>query len=143
MQLFSLMAELFGHYFNDFIALRSIRRSGGTYEAEVRLWTIWISLPFFISGLVFFGFSLHKVLPWICICISWGFYQFALVTTTVAITGELRLGQISSPDLLNQLKRMLWISSPTIVSRRRPSLTCFEHLVASLSTTFKSIGRNQ
>lgn len=92
-----MIGELFGHWFNDFIANRSIRRSGGAYEAEVRLWMLWISLPFLIAGLVFFGFALKDRLSWVSLCFAWGFYQFGMVTATVAITGNF----ISAGDTLH------------------------------------------
>ncbi|KAK4949913.1 hypothetical protein LTR10_011755 [Elasticomyces elasticus] len=82
----SLIGELFGHWFNDFIANRHIRRSGGTYDAEVRLWTLYVSVVFLVAGLVLFGYGLKLHLPWIALVMAWAFYMFGVVTETVAIT---------------------------------------------------------
>jgi hypothetical protein len=138
----ALIGEGFGHYFNDFIAWRSIKRSGGAYEAEVRLWTVWVSMPFFISGLVWFGFSLKEELSWVCLCVSWGFYQFGLVTTTVAITGQLPMisAGINRADFSEPTASTF---SPIIVWRWLPSSTCFEHVADSSSTTSRSSGPHQ
>jgi hypothetical protein len=93
-QVAALLGEMFGHWFNDFVANRSIRKSGGTYEAEVRLWMLWLSTPFLVAGLVYYGFCLKDQLSWINLCIAWGFYQWGMVTATVAITGKYIVAQL-------------------------------------------------
>ncbi|KAJ9502160.1 hypothetical protein H2202_002224 [Exophiala xenobiotica] len=82
----AVVGELFGHWFNDFIANRHIRASGGTYEPEVRLWTVYISTAFLIGGLVFYGFGIERHMQWIALIMAWAMYSFGIVTATVAIT---------------------------------------------------------
>ncbi|KAL6244801.1 hypothetical protein RBB50_008329 [Rhinocladiella similis] len=80
------LGELFGHWFNDFIFSRHIRRSRGVYEPEVRLWMVWISVVLLIGSLVLYGYALADKLPWIGPVMAYGIYGFGLVTQTVAIT---------------------------------------------------------
>jgi hypothetical protein len=36
--------------FNDWTAARLIRKNKGVFEAEMRLWTLYLGLPFFAAG---------------------------------------------------------------------------------------------
>jgi hypothetical protein len=36
--------------FNDWTASRLIRKNKGVFEAEMRLWTLYLGLPFFAAG---------------------------------------------------------------------------------------------
>jgi len=82
----SVVGELFGHWFNDFIANGYIRRSGGAFEPEVRLWTTYISSAFMIAALVIYGFGIERHWEWIALIMAWAMYSFGIVTATVAIT---------------------------------------------------------
>ncbi|TKA53778.1 hypothetical protein B0A49_12101, partial [Cryomyces minteri] len=82
----AIVGELFGHWFNDFIANRYIRRSGGAFEPEVRLWTVYISSTFLVAALVLYGYGIERHWPWIGLTMAWAMYSFGIVTATVAIT---------------------------------------------------------
>ena len=81
-----ICGEFFGHFFNDFLANSYIKRHHGIYEPEVRLWMIWISDAFMIGGLIFLGFALEDLLPWIATAFAWAIYVFGALTATVAVT---------------------------------------------------------
>ncbi|KAH8917870.1 MFS general substrate transporter, partial [Atractiella rhizophila] len=50
-----VIGEALGHFLNDFIANYQIKRNHGVFEAEMRLWTLYIALPFFIAGFIIIG----------------------------------------------------------------------------------------
>ena len=50
-----MIGELIGGFFTDAIARRLIKRNSGVFEAEMRLWTLYLALPFFIIGFVVLG----------------------------------------------------------------------------------------
>jgi len=64
---------------DDYLANSYIKRHKGIYEPEVRLWMIWISDAFMIGGLVFLGFALQDLLPWIATAFAWAIYVFGAV----------------------------------------------------------------
>ncbi|EXJ75837.1 uncharacterized protein A1O5_00344 [Cladophialophora psammophila CBS 110553] len=80
------LGELFGHYFNDWVADKYIRKHDGKFDPEVRLWAAGIGQPFMIGGLTFLGFCLERHLSWVAIAFAWGIYVFGSLMTTVAIT---------------------------------------------------------
>ena len=80
-----LLGELFGHYFNDAIAARSVQRNGGLFIPEVRLWTSYIGAAFMIPGLVLVGQTLHYRLPYVGLIFGWGMAQFGIMLISVAI----------------------------------------------------------
>ncbi|KLO19176.1 MFS general substrate transporter [Schizopora paradoxa] len=80
-----LIGQLLGTYLNDYIAFRFIRRNKGVFEAESRLWTCYISLPFYIAGLIISGFAFQKKLPLVAVVFGWGIREVAVMTTTVAV----------------------------------------------------------
>ena len=46
---------------------------------------IWISDACMVGGLVFLGFALQDLIPWIGTAIAWAIYVFGTLTATVAI----------------------------------------------------------
>jgi hypothetical protein len=64
---------------DDFLANNYIKRHHGIYEPEVRLWTIWIADACMIGGLIFLGFALQDLLPWIATAFAWAIYVFGAV----------------------------------------------------------------
>ncbi|KAL7273525.1 hypothetical protein RUND412_003620 [Rhizina undulata] len=81
-----ILGETFGHFFNDFLANRYIRRHNGAFEPEVRLWTCFIGAFFMIPGLIIVGQGLHRHLHWVSLVMGWGSYVFGVVLASVAIT---------------------------------------------------------
>ena len=80
------LGELFGHYFNDWIARRYIHRHKGVFEPEVRLWMIYISIIIMIPALVLVGFGLRYHLNVAAIIFGWGGFSFGVMTMSVAVT---------------------------------------------------------
>lgn len=81
-----VIGEMFGHYFNDFMANRYIATHQGRFEPEVRLWTCYIALIPMIPGLVLVGQGLHHHLHWAVLVVGWGVYVFGVMTASVAVT---------------------------------------------------------
>lgn len=79
------LGEIFGHWIHDLIARVYIKKHGGHFEPEVRLYATFISTPFLITGLVLFGFSLEKEYHYMVLSVSWAIYIFGIMITTVAV----------------------------------------------------------
>ncbi len=45
-----LIGEVFGHFFNDWVADRQTKRNNGVFLAEMRLWTVYPAIVFFVAG---------------------------------------------------------------------------------------------
>ncbi|GAB7348120.1 hypothetical protein MBLNU459_g6138t1 [Dothideomycetes sp. NU459] len=81
-----LLGELFGHFFNDYLANRYVRRHGGVFNPEARLWTNYIAAFFMIPGLILVGQALEHHLTYGAIVMGWGMYVFGVMCASVAIT---------------------------------------------------------
>ncbi|KAF1808393.1 MFS general substrate transporter [Eremomyces bilateralis CBS 781.70] len=82
----TLCAELWGHWFNDFLCQRYIRTHGGKYVPENRLWAVYPAWLIGIIGLIVFGQTLQHNLHWIGVAIGWGLNCFSTLGTTTAIS---------------------------------------------------------
>lgn len=80
------IGEIFGHYFNDFIANRYIHRHKGIFKPEVRLVTVYLSTILMVPGLILLGFALQQHMHYGVIIIGWGIFTFGVMTTSVAVT---------------------------------------------------------
>ncbi|KAI1490731.1 major facilitator superfamily domain-containing protein [Biscogniauxia mediterranea] len=80
------LGELFGHFFNDWLAKRYIHRHGGVFEPEVRLWTAYISLAVMAPAFVLIGQTLKHHLSVVGLIFGWGLACFGLMTLSVAVT---------------------------------------------------------
>lgn len=81
-----LIGEVFGHYFNDWVARRYTRKHNGVFEPEARLHTIYISSIFMIAGLVLLGQALFRHLSAAAVVMGWGLHSFGIMCTSVAVT---------------------------------------------------------
>jgi hypothetical protein len=81
-----VLGEMFGHYFNDFVAARYIAKHSGRFVPEARLWPIYVSAIFLIPGLIIIGQALGHHLHWSAIVMGWGMYVFGSMVSSVAIT---------------------------------------------------------
>ncbi|KAM0332012.1 hypothetical protein ACHAQA_002278 [Verticillium albo-atrum] len=81
-----VLGELFGHYFNDFIAQRYVRKHNGVFEPEARLYMIYVSAFPMIGGLVLLGQALQHHLPVAAVIMGWGLHTFGIMTTSVAVS---------------------------------------------------------
>ncbi|KAF2205365.1 MFS general substrate transporter [Delitschia confertaspora ATCC 74209] len=81
-----IFGELFGHFFNDMVANRYIRKHLGIFKPEARLITNLIAAVLMIPGLIIVGQTLEKHLSYAGIVMGWGIYVFGVMLATVAIT---------------------------------------------------------
>ncbi|PCH45123.1 MFS general substrate transporter [Wolfiporia cocos MD-104 SS10] len=79
-----LVGEQIGHYLNDWIMEVCIRRNRGVFEAEMRLWTCYISVVLYIAGFVVLGASMQH-LNIAGLVLGWGIAQCVVVFNTVAV----------------------------------------------------------
>ena len=80
------LGELFGHFFNDWIARRYIHKHHGVFEPEVRLWMIYASIAIMIPALILVGEGLRWHLNVASIIFGWGMHSFGIMTMSVAVT---------------------------------------------------------
>ncbi|KAH9204534.1 major facilitator superfamily domain-containing protein [Leptodontidium sp. 2 PMI_412] len=81
-----VVAEFFGHYFNDFLARQYVHKHDGIFEPEVRLWPIYISAGFSVPGIILVGQSIHHHLPVAGVAFGWGMYGLGVMLSSVAVT---------------------------------------------------------
>ena len=81
-----MFGEVFGHFFNDYLARRYIHQHRGVFEPEVRLWTIYISYLVMAPALVLIGQVLKHHLNVAGLIFGWGLASFGLMTSSVAVT---------------------------------------------------------
>jgi MFS family permease len=81
-----LLGEIFGHYFNDWLAQRYVRRHGGIFEPEARLSMIYVSAVPMIVGLVVLGQALQYHLHVSAVVMGWGLHTFGIMGTSVAVS---------------------------------------------------------
>ncbi|KAM0231625.1 hypothetical protein ACHAPO_008473 [Fusarium lateritium] len=91
------LGEIFGHFFNDFLTRRYVRKHNGVFEPEARLVTIYISAIPMIAGLVLMGQALHKHLSVAAIVVGWGMHAFGIMLTSVAVASYLLDAYPSAP----------------------------------------------
>jgi hypothetical protein len=82
----AVIGEGFGHWFNDFLASRYIRKHGGLFVPEARLTPMYLSAGLMIPGLVIIGQALHYHWHWAAILMSWGMFVAGCMIASVAIT---------------------------------------------------------
>lgn len=83
------LGELFGHFFNDYLANRYISKHKGHFKPEARLPTNYLAAFFMIPGLIIVGQALEKHLHWSAIVVGWGMYVFGVMIASVAVTAYL------------------------------------------------------
>lgn len=67
------------------IAERQIRRNKGVFEAEMRLWTCYISMPPFVAGFILVGAAFQNKLNVAAVIFGWGLAEFGILINTVAV----------------------------------------------------------
>lgn len=82
----AIIGEVFGHFFNDFVARRDVAKHGGIFVPESRLRPVYLSAILLIPGLVLIGQALEHHLHWAAIVMGWGMFVFGLMVASVAIT---------------------------------------------------------
>ena len=82
----TLIAEVFGHFFNDFMARRHVHKHHGIFEPEVRLWPVYIATIFTIPGIIIVGQAVSHKWHWIGAASGWATFSVGIMLTSVAIT---------------------------------------------------------
>lgn len=80
------LGEVFGHFFNDYLARRYIHRHGGVFEPEARLSMIYISIALMAPALVLVGEALRWHLNVTAVIFGWGIFVIGCMTMSVAVT---------------------------------------------------------
>lgn len=82
----TILAEIWGHWFNDFIAARYMAHHGGIHLPENRLNGVYIPVIIGVGGLVLFGETLEHHLSWVGLAFGWGMTCFATLGAMTAIS---------------------------------------------------------
>lgn len=82
----TVVAEIFGHWFNDAMARRYIHRHRGVFEPEVRLWPVFIAAFFTIPGIIIVGQAVFHKWQWIGAAAGWAVFSVGIMLTSVAVT---------------------------------------------------------
>ncbi|CRK31560.1 hypothetical protein BN1708_015975 [Verticillium longisporum] len=81
-----IFGEVFGHYINDWIAQRYVRKHNGVFEPEARLYMIYLAAIPMIGGLVLLGQALDRHLSVAAVIMGWGLHSFGIMLTSVAVS---------------------------------------------------------
>lgn len=81
-----ILGELFGHFFNDWNANRYVRKHGGVFRPEARLFTNYVGTFLMLPGLIIVGQALQKHLSVAAIIMGWGMYVVGVMIASVGIT---------------------------------------------------------
>ncbi|KAG1744214.1 major facilitator superfamily domain-containing protein [Suillus lakei] len=79
-----LVGEFIGRHVNDFIMNLNIRKNGGFFEAESRLWTCYLAMPLYICGFLTLGAGIQN-LSEAALIMGWGIAIVAITLNTVAV----------------------------------------------------------
>ncbi|KAG1793709.1 MFS general substrate transporter [Suillus plorans] len=79
-----LIGEFIGRYVNEFIMDLHIRKNGGFFEAESRLWTCYLAMPLYICGFLTLGAGVQN-LSEAALIMGWGIAIVAITLNTVAV----------------------------------------------------------
>lgn len=82
----TILAEFWGHWFNDFVANRYIKSHNGKFKPEIRLVGVFIPWIIGIGGLVLFGQTLQHSLPWVALAFGWGMNCFSTLGSATAVS---------------------------------------------------------
>ncbi len=108
-----IIGELIGRYTNDWIMNWGIRRNKGTFEAEVRLWSVqpvlftfirslmliyhvravfhwalrgcYIAIPLYLCGFIVLGAAIQMKLSVGALVMGWGIAEVATMINTVVV----------------------------------------------------------
>jgi hypothetical protein len=81
----TLVAEAWGHWFNDFLARRYMAR----YGFECRLTAAYPAVIVGAAGLVLFGQTLQHHLSWVGLAFGWGMLCFSTLANMTAVSAYL------------------------------------------------------
>lgn len=76
------LGQAWGHFLNDFIQRRYIRKNNGKWILEHRLWGNYTPAAFMFVALVLYGQTLQHGLHWMALLFAWALLAFAVCSTT-------------------------------------------------------------
>ena len=82
----SILGGLWGHWFNDFLCHRYIKRHNGKYVLENRLWGAYLPTLVMFVALVLYGQALQHAMHWMVLLLAWGFLGFAFIAAITAVS---------------------------------------------------------
>ena len=80
------IGEFWGHFFNDYLARRYVKRHNGVFKPEARLPANYIGSFLMIPGLIIVGQALKHLLNYSAIVMGWGMYVVGVMVASVATT---------------------------------------------------------
>lgn len=86
-----IIGEFIGHFLNDFVANRYVRKHNGLFKPEARLSPFFLAAFLMIPGLVIVGQALARQLNIGAVVMGWGMYVVGVMISSVAITSFARL----------------------------------------------------
>lgn len=81
----TIIANLWGRWFNDFLCTSYIRSHDGRFKPEWRLWGIYPAVTISCVGLILVGQAWQQGLQWGAIAIGWGCVAFGSLASTVIL----------------------------------------------------------
>ncbi|GAA6020660.1 hypothetical protein JCM10207_007814 [Rhodosporidiobolus poonsookiae] len=81
-----VIGEFIGHFLNDHLAERYVRRHKGIFKPEIRLPIYFLAAFLMIPGLIIVGQALEKGLSVAAIIMGWGMYVVGVMVSSVAVT---------------------------------------------------------
>lgn len=80
------IGELSGHYFNDLIAARYVKKHNGVFKPEIRLLMNQVVVVLMVPGLIVVGYTLEQHLSYAGIIMGWGMYVVGSMLASVSLT---------------------------------------------------------
>lgn len=68
----TVLAEAWGHWFNDFLLRTYVRKHNGQHKNENRLWGVYPAWILGVGGLILFGETVQHQLSWVGLAFGWG-----------------------------------------------------------------------
>ena len=81
-----LLAEIWGHWFNDWLCRNYLRKHNDVYKPENRLWGVYPAAFAGVVSLIIYGQVLQHSLSWVGIAFGWGMNSFGMLAATTAIS---------------------------------------------------------
>lgn len=82
----AIIGEIWGHWFNDWLCARYIRKHNGVYVLESRLWGTYAPTLVGFAGLILYGQALQHTLHWMALMVAWACIAFSMIAATTAVS---------------------------------------------------------
>ncbi|GAA5976187.1 hypothetical protein JCM11641_001075 [Rhodosporidiobolus odoratus] len=84
-----IIGEIIGHFLNDYVANRYIKKHAGLFKPECRLPVFFGAAVLMIPGLCIVGVALQRQLSVAAVIVGWGMYVVGVMISSVAVTAFL------------------------------------------------------